>query len=79
MSSKRDRNSAPTINRCDGGKSPIEWWKIHHKHFKGLRTLQQMVGTRLRAGIVLYWGEHMLPFGEGLWAQPISALWMPYD
>lgn len=52
---------------------------VSAEHFKGLRTLQQMVGTRLRAGIVLYWGEHLLPFGEGLWAQPISALWMPYD
>ncbi len=25
--------------------------------------------------VVLYTGTHTLPFGERLWAQPISALW----
>lgn len=45
------------------------------EHFRGLRSLQQVAGNRFVRGIVLYWGERTLPFGEGLWAQPISALW----
>jgi predicted AAA+ superfamily ATPase len=45
------------------------------EHFKGLRTLRSLVGNRLRRGIVLYWGEQTVPFGDGLWAQPVSALW----
>jgi hypothetical protein len=30
---------------------------------------------RLVAGAILYAGERTLPFGEGLWALPLSALW----
>ena len=26
-------------------------------------------------GVVLYTGEHVLPFGEGMWAVPMSVLW----
>jgi len=48
-------------------------------HFRGLRTLQSLVGNRVRRGIVLYWGEQTVPFGEGLWAQPVSALWRSTD
>lgn len=48
---------------------------VHSEHFRGLRSLQKVAGNRFVCGIVLYWGEHTLPFGEGLWAQPISALW----
>lgn len=48
---------------------------VHSEHFKGLRSLQKLAGNRFVCGIVLYRGEHTLPFGEGLWAQPISALW----
>ncbi|GIV17248.1 MAG: hypothetical protein KatS3mg022_2683 [Armatimonadota bacterium] len=48
---------------------------VHSEHFKRLRSLQKLAGNRFVCGIVLYRGEHTLPFGEGLWAQPISALW----
>ena len=43
--------------------------------FKGLRALQNSVGERLHRGIVLYSGQHVLPFGDRLWAVPLSALW----
>jgi predicted AAA+ superfamily ATPase len=43
--------------------------------FRGLRALQQAAGERFVRGVVLYRGEHSLPFGERLWAMPISALW----
>jgi predicted AAA+ superfamily ATPase len=43
--------------------------------FRGLVHLRKRLGGRLVAGVVLYAGERTLPFGEGLWALPLSALW----
>ena len=43
--------------------------------FRGLRHLRECIGPRLVSGVVLYAGEQTLPFGEGLWALPLSALW----
>ncbi|MFQ3610970.1 MAG: ATP-binding protein [Fimbriimonadales bacterium] len=43
--------------------------------FRGLRGLHEAVGEHLVVGVVLYQGSQSLPFGERLWAQPISALW----
>lgn len=45
--------------------------------FRGLRKLQQAAGKRFVRGVVLYDGEASLPFGEGLHAVPIRALWDP--
>jgi len=45
--------------------------------FKGLQVLRGLVGDRLKAGVVLYTGGETVPFGEGLWAVPVSALWSP--
>jgi predicted AAA+ superfamily ATPase len=43
--------------------------------FSGLRALQTAAGEKFYRGIVLYSGERTLPFGPGLWAVPITALW----
>jgi predicted AAA+ superfamily ATPase len=43
--------------------------------FKGLRALAEAAGTRFVRGIVLYSGEHALPFGPNMYAVPISAIW----
>jgi uncharacterized protein len=48
---------------------------VSEKDFRGLKRLRETLGTRFSAGIVLYDGEHVLPFGERLLAVPISALW----
>jgi predicted AAA+ superfamily ATPase len=48
---------------------------ITHKDFEGLRLLATATDKRFRAGIVLYDGKETLPFGERLWAAPISSLW----
>lgn len=45
------------------------------KHFKGLKQLRGLAGKRFIAGIVLYTGSEVMPFGERLWAMPINALW----
>lgn len=43
--------------------------------FRGLRALRDLLKDRFVGGVALYAGEHTLPFGEGIWAQPLSALW----
>jgi hypothetical protein len=37
--------------------------------------LRELAGERWIAGVVLYTGEEVVPFGEKLWAAPISTLW----
>ncbi|MFO8049201.1 MAG: ATP-binding protein [Desulfosudaceae bacterium] len=43
--------------------------------FKGLLRLQKSVGKRFAIGVVLYDGEAVASFGEGLFAVPLSMLW----
>lgn len=43
--------------------------------FKGLRLFQELTGERFTCGVVLYTGREILPFGPGLWALPLQALW----
>jgi predicted AAA+ superfamily ATPase len=43
--------------------------------FRGLQHMQERLGDRLAAGLVLYAGEQTLPYGERLWAVPLCALW----
>jgi uncharacterized protein len=43
--------------------------------YRGLKRLRELLGSRFHSGIVLYDGEHVLPFGERLLAVPLSALW----
>lgn len=47
------------------------------KDFQGLSWLRESVGARFRAGVVLYLGDTLLPFGPDLWACPVTALWQP--
>jgi hypothetical protein len=35
----------------------------------------ELVGKRLRAGLLLYAGKETLPFGGHMWAVPIDSLW----
>lgn len=47
---------------------------VQAQDFKGLRRLKAQTEGDFLTGIVLYDGSHALPFGEGLWAVPLSAL-----
>jgi predicted AAA+ superfamily ATPase len=42
---------------------------------KGLEALREVAGKRFHRGIVLYTGSETLPFGAGIWALPLSAVW----
>jgi predicted AAA+ superfamily ATPase len=52
-----------TADRVDGGD------------FKGMRVLQQMANDDFFCGVVLYGGRDIVPFGDKLFAVPISSLW----
>jgi predicted AAA+ superfamily ATPase len=43
--------------------------------FKGLRALREVSGRRFHRGVVLYTGPEALPFGAGLHALPLDAVW----
>jgi predicted AAA+ superfamily ATPase len=43
--------------------------------FRGLRHLADRLGSRFRAGFVLYAGQEVLSFGDRLKALPLAALW----
>jgi predicted AAA+ superfamily ATPase len=49
---------------------------VRARDFRGLSHLRRQVGERMLSGLILYPGERTLPFGEGLWAVPLQALWM---
>jgi uncharacterized protein len=49
---------------------------VTQEHFKHLKWFgQHMAKDTPFVGIVLYTGEHVLSFGDKLWALPISSLW----
>lgn len=48
---------------------------VDAKDFKGLRHLQETEAGRFLRGIVLYAGREVVPFGENLWAVPLSVWW----
>lgn len=50
---------------------------VRASDFRGLAHMRERIGSRLVAGVVLYAGEQTLPFGDGLWAVPLTALWQP--
>jgi uncharacterized protein len=48
---------------------------VNSGDFKGLRKLAEACGAAFRSGIVLYDGERRAPFGDRLFAAPLSCLW----
>lgn len=43
--------------------------------FKGLRRLAYACGEEFKLGVVLYDGDQLVPFGERMFAAPVSSLW----
>lgn len=48
---------------------------VRRQDFNGLAHVRDRVGKHLRAGLVVYAGQRTLPFGDRLWALPLSGLW----
>lgn len=47
---------------------------VTQRDFRALNKLKDACGQRFTAGVVLYDGEHILPFGDRLFAVPLSVL-----
>lgn len=65
------------VERDDGALVGIEvkaGATVRDSDFAGLRWLAQAAGRDLKLGLVLYDGELALPFGERLWAVPVTCL-----
>ncbi|HOW63899.1 MAG TPA: ATP-binding protein [Candidatus Paceibacterota bacterium] len=45
--------------------------------FAALKALRNQLGKQFRAGVVLYLGDQIVPFGDRLWLVPMPALWEP--
>ena len=43
--------------------------------FAALQELRDQLGKKFIAGIVLYTGDQLVPFGDKLWLVPLPALW----
>lgn len=66
------------LERPDGAVAGIEVKgsaTVAAADFAGLQTLQAQLGPRFLAGVVLYPGDQLVPFGDQLWLVPLSALW----
>ncbi len=50
---------------------------VDGKDFKGLRHLQETEPGIFQRGFVLYAGREVVPFGDKLWAVPLSMWWAP--
>jgi predicted AAA+ superfamily ATPase len=48
---------------------------VSRSDFSGLRRLAEACGDRFRLGLVLYDHDQCVPFGERLFAAPLSCLW----
>ncbi|MEW6360173.1 MAG: ATP-binding protein [Planctomycetota bacterium] len=48
---------------------------VRSDDFRGLRLLAEATGRRFCRGIVVYNGDKTVPFGDSLYAAPVSELW----
>lgn len=48
---------------------------VNDGDFRGLRKLAESVGDRFATGVLLYDGEHVLPFADNMFAIPIASIW----
>lgn len=66
------------LERPDGTLAAIEVKtssRVNTGDFKGLKVLQEATGNDFHCGIVFYAGDEVVPFGDKLFAVPLSALW----
>jgi predicted AAA+ superfamily ATPase len=79
----QDRSGAEVdvvIEAADGRVTAIEiktGQTAKPEWFRWLTQMRNTIGDKFTAGIALYAGDEVLPFGDRLLAAPISALWEP--
>lgn len=68
------------LERPDGSVAAIEVSAsatVAASDFAALQALRDQLGQQFHAGVVLYLGEQIVPFGDKLWLVPVPALWAP--
>lgn len=66
------------LEQADGSVAAIEIKAsapVTAAGFAAMRALREQLGTRFRAGVVLYLRDRIVPFGDQLWLAPLSASW----
>lgn len=66
------------LERDDGRLCAVEVKaaaSVSGKDFRGMAKLKDTCGARFICGVVLYDGDAVIPFGDGLFAAPLSCLW----
>lgn len=48
---------------------------VHMVDFRGLRKIASAEGDNFKLGLVMYDGDQVIPFGDRMFAVPISSLW----
>ncbi len=48
---------------------------VKSSDMNGLKKLASVAGKQFKMGVLLYDGTEIMPFGEKLWAAPLSSLW----
>ncbi len=74
----RNRDEVDLVIERDGGFVAIEVKRtreVPRGATAGIDAFRARYASRLRRGLVLYAGRHVLPIGPDVWAVPISALW----
>ena len=79
----RDRDQREVdivIEHRDGLVSTVEVKStatVHERDYRGLNHLKVKLGSKFKAGALLYTGANTVSFGDRLAAVPLSGLWAP--
>ncbi len=66
------------LEKADGALAGVEIKAsatVGASDFKALQDLRDQLGRKFIAGVVLYTGDKLIPFGEKLWLVPLPFLW----
>ena len=66
------------LEKADGSVAGVEVKAsatVGTSDFGALQELRDELGKKFVAGIVLYTGDRMIPFGDKLWLAPLPTLW----
>ncbi len=66
------------VEKSDGSLFAIEIKKsesVSIHDFKGIQAFAELTGKDFTAGVVLYEGKEVVPFGKNIWAVPFYVLW----
>jgi len=69
------------LEKPDGSVAAIEVKAsatVGTSDFTALQALRDQLGKLFRAGVVIYVGDQIIPFGDKLWLVPLPILWVSF-